>query len=88
MNLETLRKEMDGINEELIALFAKRLELAKKIAKYKGENNLPIYDEQREKLQGELIQELAKEHGLRPELTLQLFATFIEYCRKEMQKEI
>jgi len=47
--LEKLRQEIDEIDKEMTALFEKRMEIAKKIAEYKQNNNLPIFDESREK---------------------------------------
>lgn len=49
MNLEEARKKIDTLNEELVALFEERLQLTLKIAKYKEEHNLRIFDEAREK---------------------------------------
>lgn len=47
--LEKLRLKIDEIDKEMTALFEKRMEIAKKIAEYKQNNNLPIFDESREK---------------------------------------
>ena len=48
MELDALRREIDNIDKELIALFAKRMELCAKIGEYKKENGLPVYDKARE----------------------------------------
>lgn len=48
MDLETLRDQIDGINSELLALFEQRMELTKQVAIYKKENNLPIFQPDRE----------------------------------------
>ncbi len=42
MNLEQLRKKIDGLNAEIIALFSERLKVAKEIAFVKKEHNLPM----------------------------------------------
>lgn len=46
--LEQYRKEIDEIDRELLALFERRMDVAVRVANYKKENNLPIYDEERE----------------------------------------
>jgi len=46
--LEQCRKEIDEIDKELINLFERRMDVAIRVANYKKENNLPIYDEERE----------------------------------------
>lgn len=46
--LEQCRKEIDEIDRELLVLFERRMDIAVRVANYKKENNLPIYDEERE----------------------------------------
>ena len=46
--LEQCRKEIDDIDKELINLFERRMDVAIRVANYKKENDLPIYDEERE----------------------------------------
>ncbi len=43
-----MRDEIDDINEEIISSITKRINIAKKIAHYKQENEIPIIDKQRE----------------------------------------
>lgn len=47
-DLSKLRQEIDKIDNELILLFEKRMEVSKKVAEYKRENNMSIYDASRE----------------------------------------
>ncbi len=49
MNLEELRLEIDKVDDELIALVEKRMDIASNIAKYKKENNLPVLNSKRER---------------------------------------
>lgn len=88
MDLENFRKEIDAINEEVIALLGKRMHVAKKIAAYKKTHALPVYDAEREKEEKEKIQYLAKKYNLNPEFTAKLFSLFIEYTRLEMSFEM
>lgn len=48
-NLDEIRVSINEIDLKIIEDFKTRMELAKKVALYKKENNLPIYDEAREK---------------------------------------
>ena len=48
MDLLELRKEIDRLDEELVSLFCRRMEIAARIADYKKENNLPIHHPGRE----------------------------------------
>ena len=49
MDLNDYRKEIDSIDDQLIALFARRMETAEKIAEYKRVNGLRVLDARREK---------------------------------------
>ena len=49
MNLEEARKKIDETDEQLVKLFSERMKLVTEVAKYKKENNLPIYHASRER---------------------------------------
>lgn len=49
MNLIDLRKQINDIDEKMLELFEKRMEISKNIALVKKENALPIFDSKREK---------------------------------------
>ena len=49
MDLSELRNNIDKIDGELTKLFEERMKAAALIGKYKQENGLPIYCEEREK---------------------------------------
>ena len=53
MDLTDLRKQIDAVDDQLVALFGQRMEIAAQIADYKKENHLPILvpGREREKLQ-------------------------------------
>ena len=48
LNLEEIRKEISAINDEMLALFVKRMELSAQVARYKKANGLPTLDRKRE----------------------------------------
>lgn len=49
-SLEIIRKEIDGIDEEIRVLFEKRMDCIKAIAEYKFNNNTKIFDQSREEI--------------------------------------
>ena len=48
-DIETLRKEINQLDDQLAAIFAQRMQTALAIAAYKKENNLPVLDRGRER---------------------------------------
>ena len=48
MDLNELRNEINSIDDEILALFLRRMDVAAQVADYKRENCLPIYQPQRE----------------------------------------
>lgn len=55
MDLKKLRNKINEIDNELLSLYLKRMNISKQIGQYKKEHNLPIYDQKREE---ELINNL------------------------------
>ena len=49
MTIEELRAQIDAADEQLLAAFSKRMEIAGKIADYKREKGLPVLDSSRER---------------------------------------
>ena len=49
MALQDYRRELDGIDDELLQLFCRRMEIAAQIGAYKKANGLPILDPARER---------------------------------------
>ena len=48
LNLDEIRAEISAINDEMLALFVKRMELSAQVAQYKIANGLPTLDRKRE----------------------------------------
>ena len=61
MEIEELRREIDGIDEELVRLFVKRMGVSAQVAEYKREKGLPVRNPQRERQLLERVSELAGE---------------------------
>lgn len=75
--LEVNRREINNIDQEMKDLFIRRFACAKKIAIYKKQNNLPVFDERREE---ELKQRLIKE--IDDESLKDLYLEFLEELLK------
>ena len=84
MELNELRKEIDAIDDELVALFARRMEVSAKIAGVKKEKSLPIFVPTRER---EKLADVACKAG--PELakdTQVLYSMLFELSRGYQNK--
>lgn len=84
-DLKKFRQEIDEIDNELIVLFEKRMKIAKRVADYKKDNNMPIYDESRE---NEIIKknvEKLDDKSLSNEL--EIFYKMIFKISKDIQKK-
>ena len=49
MDLEKLRLDIDAIDVELLRLFSRRMEIVGRIAEYKRQAGVPVFDAEREK---------------------------------------
>jgi chorismate mutase / prephenate dehydratase len=49
LEIQALREQIDRCDDELVKAFVKRMETAMEIAAYKRENNLPVFDPERER---------------------------------------
>ncbi|NQZ57207.1 MAG: prephenate dehydratase [Lentisphaeraceae bacterium] len=68
MDLSDLRKEIDSIDEQIVALINRRYELVHEVGKWKGSNSHEIYVPEREKA---LLDRLTKiNKGLLPDVSL------------------
>ena len=84
MDLSELRAEIDRIDDDLVRLFGKRMEISARIADYKKANNLPILMPIRER---EKLQDVAKKAG--PEMenyTRVLYSMLFELSRSYQAK--
>jgi len=85
MELEKMRAQIEGLNDEIIALLAKRKALTLKIAELKKKEKMPIYDPVREERQRTAISIKAQANNLNPEAVVSFFDNFVAYCRQEME---
>jgi monofunctional chorismate mutase len=50
IDLNQIRNQINTIDKELVGLLEKRFNLVLKVGQYKAANNIPIFDEAREKI--------------------------------------
>ena len=60
MELNELRNEINQIDDELLKLFLRRMEVTDQVADYKREHGLPVYQPQRER---EVLKKVAEQAG-------------------------
>ena len=60
MDLDSLRRQIDEIDGEMLELFLRRMKICREIARYKIENNLPVLHPERER---EIIEEVRQKSG-------------------------
>ncbi len=80
------RKEIDKIDEQLVKLFQERMEVSAKIADYKKENNLPIFDQKREREKMHDIMEATPEETR--EYAASLYSLIFELSRAYQKRII
>ena len=84
MELNELRNEINQIDEELLNLFLRRMDVAEQVADYKRANNLPIYQPQRER---EILKKVSDQAG--PEKSgyaRVLFSMLLELSKSSQNK--
>ena len=84
MDLKELRAQIDEIDDELVKLFCKRMDIAAQVADYKKENGLPIFVPARER---EKLQDVSQKAG--PEMaayTRTLYSMLFELSRSYQKK--
>ena len=79
MDLNDYRREIDGIDAQLLELFARRMDVAAAIAEYKKENALPVSDPSRERQKLLDVAEMAPE-ALR-DYAVSLYSLLFELSR-------
>lgn len=84
--LEKCRIEIENIDKQFVELFEKRMDVAARVAAYKKENDLSIYDKERET---QLIQRNVKElKNEEYEILLRRFFLQVMELSRSLQLEI
>ncbi len=86
MELSELRKQIDLIDEELVALFKKRMNVSADVAEYKRKTGMNVLDSSRERALLDKVSELSGEEF--DEYTRTLYATILELSRSYQHKRL
>jgi len=73
LKLQTLRKNIDSIDEHIILLLKERMDVVRRIGKLKKEQGLPFRDDKRWKESLEKKISKAKESGIDPALIKKIY---------------
>ena len=84
MDLQELRRRIDRIDDELVRLFAERMDVAAEVAAYKKEKGLPVLDASRE--QAKLQDVMSKAPADLQEQTAALYALIFELSRGRQEE--
>ncbi len=86
MDLQECRKEIDSIDKELVALFVRRMNVAKDVAEYKRATGKAVYDSERERQLLEKVEENAgDEFG---DYARRLYSSILELSRNYQSKSL
>ncbi|MDC1141641.1 prephenate dehydrogenase/arogenate dehydrogenase family protein [Planctomycetota bacterium] len=83
MDITTLRKDIDSVDQDLLGLLAKRYALSKKVASTKREQEIPLLDANREH---EILQFVHQ--NLPEEIPLELAENFFRCILKETRRQL
>ncbi|MBQ3929065.1 MAG: prephenate dehydratase [Clostridia bacterium] len=78
MSLKPIRDEIDKIDEQLITLFCRRMNCSKKVAEYKMEHGMEIYNAQREE---QILDTVERQAGVYGGGARQLYAAIMQISR-------
>ena len=84
MDLQDLRRQIDEVDDDLVRLFQKRMDVSAEIARYKQQNNIPVYDPQRERQKLYDLSFKVKEG--REASVVALYSLLFELSRSEQQR--
>ena len=86
MELDEIRTKIDKIDEELVNLYKKRMELCAEVAEYKRDNNIPVLDSSRERALLTKVSELSGSEF--EEYSRTLYSTILDLSRAYQSKKL
>ena len=84
MDLRDYRMELDRIDDDLVKLFVKRMDVSAHVAEYKRENNLPVLDSLRER--EKILSVMDKSPDDLREYTAALYSLILELSRASQNR--
>ncbi len=88
IELIDLRQQIDQVNQDIIRLIAKRMDLVRGVARVKKETGFSQFDPDREAKIITTVKQLAVDNNLDPDLTEVIFCKLIEGAHEEESKII
>lgn len=85
--LEECRKDLDEVDQEIVRLFEKRMEICREVAEYKFEHKRPILDRKREQAVLESRKAMAQDPQGAEEIRF-LFEVIMDLCKDVQQFQI
>ena len=85
--MKEIRKQIDGIDKEIIKLLSKRMKLAIKLGKFKKKEGLPILDKKREQEMLKKLEKQAKKVGLDPKSIGKLYKEIFRESRRAQENQ-
>ncbi len=87
LDLQEIRKQLDGIDQQMVALFEQRMELCKEVADYKIGTNKPVYDGAREQQKIEAVTGMVEGEFLK-QAVRELFTQMMTISRNYQYKQM
>ncbi|MFC1742500.1 chorismate mutase [Candidatus Riflebacteria bacterium] len=81
MTLDSFREQIDIIDQEIIIFLGKRLDIVRRAAKHKIENNIKIFDPEREKKLLKRLRNIARNEGVCEDFIVKIYKVIIEHSK-------
>jgi len=85
--LDDLRKEIDIIDNNIVDLIAKRIEIVKKVGEFKKQKNIPVIDSNRFQKVLEKVSKKAEDKNISKEFIVKIYNLLHDYMC-EIEKKI
>lgn len=86
--LNNLRKIIDVLDDEILALIAERQVVVERIGRLKATQKIAVFDPKREEILKQYHEELSQKYSLSIEFVIKLFETIMEESRRTQQINI
>ena len=87
LNLNEIRDSISEVDEEIVQLLEKRFNLTLKVGKYKKNNNIPIFDDEREKIVIEKCMDMLEDSKYQNYLQ-KIYEEIMNTCKDIQKNEI
>lgn len=84
--IDELRERIEGIDDDIVSLIGKRMDISREIGRIKSETGMPIIDSAVEAVVMERYRDLALKYGIDRDLMESVCKLIIEQSRKVQEK--